>query len=92
LHQYDDVFAGADNVFIFSPPHDGKETQLSAEEIASRVSEHGTPAVAVDTPEAMLDILDKQLEVNDAVLLSSSGAMGGLIESIPRLAEQKFPK
>jgi UDP-N-acetylmuramate: L-alanyl-gamma-D-glutamyl-meso-diaminopimelate ligase len=92
LHQYDDVFAGADKVFIFNPPHDGKETQLSAEEIASRVSEHGTPATAVDTPEEVLNILKKQLEANDAVLLSSSGAMGGLIESIPKLVEKKFPK
>ncbi|MGC9602306.1 MAG: Mur ligase family protein [Minisyncoccia bacterium] len=92
LHQYDDVFLGADHVFIFSPPHDGKETQLGAEEIANRVSAHGTPAVAVDTPEAMLNIFEKELKANDAVLLSSSGAMGGLIESIPALAEQKFPK
>ena len=92
LHQYDDVFAGADQVFIFNPPHDGKETQLSAEEIASRVSAHGTPAIAIDTSEAMLHIVEQEFNADDAVLLSSSGAMGGLIESIPKLVEKKVPQ
>ncbi len=91
LSQYDDVFAGASMAYIFNPPHDGKETQLSTEEIAHHVSAHGVPAVAVDTPEQLLKLLEKEMGANDAILLSSSGAMGGLIESIPALAEKKFP-
>lgn len=91
LSQYDDVFAGAAKVYIFNPPHDGKETQLSAEEIAAYVSERGVKAAAVSTPEHMLELLEKDMAADDAILLSSSGAMGGLVESIPKLAEQKFP-
>ncbi len=91
LSQYDTVFAGAHQVYIFNPPHDGKETQLSAEEIAGHVSAHGVPAVAVGTPEHMLELLEKEMGANDAILLSSSGAMGGLVESVPALAERTFP-
>ena len=91
LSQYDDVFAGSSMVYIFNPPHDGKETQLSTEEIASHVRAHSTPAAAVSTPEQMLEMLEQDMDANDAILLSSSGAMGGLIESIPHLAERKFP-
>ncbi|HEY5383397.1 MAG TPA: Mur ligase domain-containing protein [Candidatus Paceibacterota bacterium] len=91
LAQYDHVFTGVAKVFIFNPPHDGKETQLSAEEIAAHVGAHGTPAVAVDTPEHILALFGTELGENDAILLSSSGAMGGLVDSIPKLAEQKFP-
>ena len=92
LSWYDTAFVGAAKVYIFEPPHDGKETQLSAQEIAGRVRKSGTDAVAVESPEKTLTLLGKDMEAHDDILLSSSGAMGGLIESIPKLAEQKFPK
>jgi len=38
LGWYDTVFKDAAKVFIFNPPHDGKETQLSTEEMADRVT------------------------------------------------------
>ncbi len=92
LSHYDDVFADVTKVYIFNPPHDGKETQLSTDEIAERVIQSGIPAVAVKTPEQVLALFRNDLEASSSVLLSSSGAMGGLVESIPKLAEQKFPK
>lgn len=92
LAQYDDVFSGATKVYIFNPPHDGKETGLSTVEIAERVSASGIPAQALPTSIEVLNALEKELGTNDCILLSSSGAMGGLIEAIPKLAEQKFPK
>ncbi len=91
LAQYEDVFNGASEVYIFNPPNDGKETQLSIKEIADRVAASGVPAFAAQTEAEVLGLLQSKLQVNDCVLLSSSGAMGGLTESIPELAEQKFP-
>lgn len=92
LSQYDDVFLGAAKVYIFNPPHDGKETELSLEEIVSRVSTAGIEAVGCNTAEEVLNLLEADMTAEDCILLSSSGAMGGLVESIPRLAEKKFPK
>ncbi len=91
LTQYDDAFSGAAQAYIFNPPHDGKPTELSAEEIADRIRTSGTPALALNTPEEILEALKQDLEQNDCMLISSSGAMGGLIESIPKLCEEKFP-
>lgn len=91
LLQYDDVFRGAAKAYIFSPPHDGKETQLSTEEIAAHVSASGVAAAALAEPEQTLALLESELEANDCILLSTSGAMGGLVESIPALAEKRFP-
>lgn len=92
LAWYDTVFTGTAKVFVFNPPHDGKETQLSTEEIAERVNRSGVPAVATQTPEQVLALLQEELRESDVVLLSSSGAMGNLIHTIPALAEKKFPK
>lgn len=91
LPQYDGVFAGAAKVFVFEPPHDGKTTEVSGAEIAARARASGVAAEAFDTPEALLAALEPELRAEDCILLSSSGAMGGLIESIPKLAEEKFP-
>lgn len=91
LGWYDDVFAGADKVYIFNPPHDGKTTELSVEEIVAQVARSGIAAIAAHTPEAVLDGLRQELTKDDAILLSSSGAMGGLIESVPALANELFP-
>jgi UDP-N-acetylmuramate: L-alanyl-gamma-D-glutamyl-meso-diaminopimelate ligase len=91
LPQYDGVFEGAAQVFIFEPPHDGKATEVTGEEIAARVTHSGVDARACSTPEAVLETLVKELQKDDVVLLSSSGGMGGLIDSIPALAEQRFP-
>lgn len=91
LPWYDTVFEGAARVYIFNPPHDGKETQLSAEEISTRVNQSGVPTTAAASSAEILALLGAELQAGDAILLSSSGGMGGLIESVPKLAEQKFP-
>ncbi|MDB5224779.1 MAG: hypothetical protein JWO43_401 [Candidatus Adlerbacteria bacterium] len=91
LVQYDDAFEGAAMAYVYNPPHDGKQTELSTEEIVERVVQGGTPAVAVHTPEEALDAIEKDLSSGDCILLLSSGPMGGLIESIPHLAEERFP-
>lgn len=91
LPWYDTAFAGAERVYIYEPPHDGKETQLMLEEMLTHVRGAGIAVRGATLPEEILTDLEHELTQNDVVLISSSGAMGGLPDSIPRLAEQKFP-
>ncbi len=91
LPHYDDVFSGAHKVYIFNPPHDGKASELSLEDIVERVQAAGIDAVGITIPEEALELLDEELGPEDAILLSSSGALGGLAASVPRWAEKKFP-
>ena len=93
LKWYDDVFAGAAKVFIYEPAAQGADThaQLSQEEIVAHVKNAGFDAEAIREPAAGLKNIDRSLEKNDVILLLTSGNLGGLIETIPRLAEQKFP-
>jgi len=89
LAWYDDAFRGADKVFVFEPAAQGADThdQLSQQEIVARIGKSGIAAEPVPDQGA----LGNSLKANDAVLLLTSGNLGGLIEAIPRLAEQKFP-
>jgi UDP-N-acetylmuramate: L-alanyl-gamma-D-glutamyl-meso-diaminopimelate ligase len=92
LAWYDDVFAGASKVFIYEPAAQGASThaQLSQDEILTRVKKMGVDAEAIADPRDLANI-DRQMHKNDVILLLTSGNLGGLIETIPRLAEQKFP-
>ena len=91
LPWYDDAFAGAAEVVVYCPPEDGKTTELTTEEIVKRISASGVEAYGFTDTQALLKEFGAALAKNEAVLLSSSGAMGGLIEEIPKLAEEKFP-
>lgn len=94
LGWYDDVFAGAAKIFIYEPATQGADThaQLSQDEIVARVCKAGFAAEAIREPSAALARLESMLDKNDVILLLTSGNLGGLIESIPQLAEAKFPK
>src|SRR3989338_7399438 len=93
LYRYDDVFAGADKVYIYEPASQGATThaQLTQEEIVSRVKASGVDAVAITDPGAAINTIGDELHSGDCVLLLTSGELGGLIKSIPALAEEKFP-
>ncbi len=93
LAWYDDVFAGAAKVFIYEPAAQGAglHAQLSQEEIVARVKTAGFDAAAIGEPAAALADIGRSLEKNDVILLLTSGNLGGLIETIPRFAEEKFP-
>ena len=93
LYRYDDVFAGADKVYIYEPASQGAAThaQLTQEEIVSSVKASGVDAVAITDPGAAVKTIGDELRSGDCVLLLTSGELGGLIKSIPALAEEKFP-
>ncbi|MES2203259.1 MAG: Mur ligase domain-containing protein [Patescibacteria group bacterium] len=91
LPWYDTAFAGAEKVYVYEPPQDGKDMQLSLEEITTRINAAGITAKGAHAAEELLELLKDDLQKDDCILLSSSGAMGGLVESVPALAEQLFP-
>lgn len=90
---YDDVFDGAAKILIYEPASQGANThaQLTQNEIVARVRGARYDAEAIVDPQEALQRLDRILEDNDVVLLLTSGELGGLIKTIPTLAEQKYP-
>lgn len=92
LAWYDRVFAGAGHVFIAPPEQQGAGThdQLSHDEIIARVRAAGVPSSALDP--ARVDRALDQLKSDDAVLVLTSGAMGGAIEPIAQGITARFPK
>lgn len=93
LPWYDDVFEGADHVYIYEPAVQGAAThrQLTQEEIVARVRQAGFTAEAISNPQDALKKIEKELRQGDAVLILTSGDLGGLIKSIPAMVERRFP-
>jgi UDP-N-acetylmuramate: L-alanyl-gamma-D-glutamyl-meso-diaminopimelate ligase len=94
LAWYDTVFEGADRVFVYEPAAQGAAThaQLTHGEIVHRVASAGFDVTAVSDPKAALAGFADLMRSDDVVLFLSSGGLGGLIEEIPRIAEEKFPR
>ncbi len=94
LAWYDSVFAGADRVFIYEPAAQGAAThaQLTQGEIVARVARAGFRVEAITDPKAALVDFADLLRQDDVVLLLTSGGLGGLIEQLPLVAEEKFPR
>ncbi|MDB5225291.1 MAG: UDP-N-acetylmuramate--L-alanyl-gamma-D-glutamyl-meso-diaminopimelate ligase [Candidatus Adlerbacteria bacterium] len=92
LAQYDTVFDGADRVYIYEPAAQGATThaQLTQDEIVERVRAAGMDTVAIHSAEDLQTILADTAE-QDAILLLTSGELGGLIKSLPPAVEEKFP-
>jgi len=91
---YDDVFAGAGKVFIYEPATQGAAThaQITQREIVERVRGAGFDAEPISDAKAALAAVGDALRPDDAVLLLTSGNLGGLIETIPALAERRWPR
>ena len=86
LPWYDTVFEGASKVFIYEPAEQGASThaQLTQREIIEKTKTAGFDVEPLYAP-------DISLTQNDVVLFLTSGNLGGFIEPIIALAEQKFP-
>ncbi len=94
LPWYDSVFAGAAEVFVYEPPSHGAGThdQINLEEIVARVQSAGIKAVGVENAEAGLSAIAQTLTADDVILILTSGDMGGMVEALPKLAEEHYPK
>ena len=93
LHWYDDVFKGCDEILVYEPASQGAGTheQVTQADIVARIRAGGYSTHPVQTCAEGIDTLTEMLAPGDAVLLLTSGNLGGLIEAIPRLAEEMFP-
>ena len=80
-------------ILIYEPASQGagSHAQLTQDEIVDRVRSAKYDAEAIVDPEEALQRLNGILETDDVVLLLTSGELGGLIKTIPKLAEQKYP-
>ena len=90
---YDNVFDGAAKILIYEPASQGAGThaQLTQNEIVARVRNAKYDAEPIVDAKEALQRLNGMLETDDVILLLTSGELGGLIKTIPKLAEQKYP-
>jgi len=81
-------------VFVYTPATAGDHThaQLTQKEIIDRVQKAGVEVFAIEEERETLGLLEKELRADDVVLLMTSGNLGGLTRSIPKLVEKLFPK
>jgi UDP-N-acetylmuramate: L-alanyl-gamma-D-glutamyl-meso-diaminopimelate ligase len=93
LHWYDTAFQGCGKVFVWHPATQGAQTheQVTQAEIVGRIAAAGFDVEAIGEPAAAIDAIGAALRADDAVLLLTSGHLGGLIEAVPKLAEERFP-
>jgi len=93
LHWYDDAFEGCDEVLVYEPASQGAGThdQVTQDEIVARIRSAGQRAAAVASCAEGVAALDARMKGDEVVLLLSSGPLGGLIEAIPALCEQRWP-
>ena len=92
LHWFDTAFEGAGLVVLYKPAEQGASTheQSSQKEMLVRVAASGVDVAATYDPKTTMQVLEKTLNTNDVVLLSSSGPMDGLIEQIPKWLDNTF--
>lgn len=85
LHWYDDVFKGASHVLVYEPATQGSAShkQLTQEDIVSRVASAGFAVNAIHNAEDGLKALAPLIDEDTAILLLTSGDLGGLIKAIP---------
>lgn len=86
LQWYDDVFTGAEKVFVAPPETQGAAThdQLTQEEILVRIGNIGQ---SYAMPSAVCD----SLSGNEVVLILTSGSLGGTIETLADEITKRFP-
>ena len=81
-------------MYIYEPASQGAAThaQLTQDQIVGRVQAAGVDTEAITDAAAGLEHIGAELTKDDAVLLLTSGELGGLIKTLPALAEEKFPQ
>jgi UDP-N-acetylmuramate: L-alanyl-gamma-D-glutamyl-meso-diaminopimelate ligase len=83
--EYGEAFACADALIIapvFHAQRLGKEARIDREALVRRFTATGKPAFAPDSIEEIPEILRHQTRPGDVLLLMSSGAFGGLPETL----------
>jgi UDP-N-acetylmuramate: L-alanyl-gamma-D-glutamyl-meso-diaminopimelate ligase len=82
---YSDAFGGADALVIAPVFHARRlapENRIDREALVRSFAAHGKPAFAPEAVEEIPDILGREARPGDVLLLMSSGAFGGLPETL----------
>jgi UDP-N-acetylmuramate: L-alanyl-gamma-D-glutamyl-meso-diaminopimelate ligase len=93
IHWYDDVFQGAEHIFMSAPPDHGAASheQLSYVEIAQRVGETGCQVTRLSKLNAdNVHTIMGALAPGDVMLVLTSGDLGGLIRQLVDEMESRF--
>jgi UDP-N-acetylmuramate: L-alanyl-gamma-D-glutamyl-meso-diaminopimelate ligase len=93
IHWYDDVFKGAERIFMSAPPDHGAASheQLSYDEIAARVDATGCDVVRLSKNNSEnVERIVTSLHTGDVLLVLTSGDLGGLIVQLVDAMEGKF--
>jgi len=92
LPQYDDVFAGAEKVFIYEPAQQGAGThaQLTQTQIVDRVKGAGFEVEALHSAAEGIALIMQSLTSDSVVLLLTSGDLGGIIKELPPKVDETF--
>lgn len=92
IAQYDTAFDGADQVYIYEPATQGAHThaQLTQDEIVERVQKTGIPTQVLNG-HGDLEVIVSNTTEGDAILLLTSGELGGLIKTLPVAIEERYP-
>jgi UDP-N-acetylmuramate: L-alanyl-gamma-D-glutamyl-meso-diaminopimelate ligase len=83
--EYADAFAAADALVlapVFHARRLAPDARLDRDALARRFAEGGRPAFAPETIEQIPEILRREARAGDVLLLMSSGAFGGLPETL----------
>lgn len=93
LNWYRNIFKGADAVCIYKPPVHGAKSheQLNLEEIVHEAKKSCSKIYKMEDKDTALHIATKHIHKNTAILLLTSGDLGGLIQKIPKWCEEKLP-
>ena len=93
LHWYDDAFAGCSEVLVYEPETQGAAThdQVTLAEIVERITKAGYRVTPVRSKDEGIAALERSMTGFEAILLLSSGNLGGLIEAVPALCERRWP-
>ncbi len=89
---YDDLFHDANLVFVYQPPAHGAAThdQLTQDEIVDRVRQTGKTVYPFATKDQLIELLAPMLTPNDAILIETSGDMGGTIQAVVDYVNQTY--
>ncbi len=92
IHHYDTIFRETDKVLIYKPAEQGSATheQLTQEEILKQINNADVHAEGVSNEKDGLDFVEREIMDGDVVLLLTSGNLDGMVQSIPRLLDEKF--
>ncbi len=89
---YDDVFKGADKVFIYNPGQsDEDSSQPKTEEIIQRVKKSGVNVLGFEKIQEVIKSFKQKIKNGSMVLVLSSGGFDGFLDSAIPWLEKAFP-